>query len=685
MMKRPNKQRVQKNVKKSTNEEAYYQRPRCPITLEEFLPSWFRMKISHYDAKASCCNIDEEEMKKEDVTLPSLSLCENLIETRSEEVDTCDAKITFTNDDLLLGQTLHNRPLYMVGFVRGHKVNRIMIDDGSGVNILPIRIVKELGISVDELSESRLMIQGFNQGGQRAIGAVKLEINMGGMCSNAWMHVIDAKTSYNILLGRPWIHENKVVPSTYHQCFKYLEDGVQKKIVADDEPFAETEAHFADAKFYLKNRVLKEVKVDNARPIKKFGTAKMDDPAAGKVKVIVEKSQALNNVSKVPKVNMESSSKKDTSFLHYVPKAKTGEGHSSELQGNMLSGLTFPMKQIDAIKSSSKMVEGFVKSSNSHESLPEKRTDEGFDPNAYKLLAKAGYNPNEPSKLGKLPPEAVGKGNHGLNPTQRMMIEKGYAVKQSREGLGYKQPSPVRISIRRASNNYITTKEESTSSNQRLSVFDRLTNPTPRISVFDRLGPLKKKHKRQGNNRRMEAPVYAQKQNIFEDCPSLIPSRMRRETKLVVSCGEVLKAKTHTIIHTKGHDEDEKSVGSSYHIAIWDEQSTTLHPRVEEKFVDIHACHHISFNDGDPQEDEDAEDAPPEFEEGVKTTVDALKEVNLGTGEDPRPTYVSASLNVDEENKYVELLMEFKDVFAWSYKEMPGLDPKVAVHRLAVK
>ncbi|XP_060194995.1 uncharacterized protein LOC132624194 [Lycium barbarum] len=443
------------------------------------------------------------------------------------------------------------------------------------------------------------MIQGFNQGGKRAIGVVKLEINMGGH------------------------DENKVVPSTYHQCFKYLENGVQKKIVANDEPFVETEAHFADAKFYLKNCVSKEFKVDNAMPIKKVGTAKMDDPTAGKVKVIVEKNQALNNVSKVPKVNMESSRNKNTSFLHYVPKAKTGEGHSSELQGNMLSGLTFPIKQIDAIKSSSKMVEGFFKSSNSHESLPEKRTDEGFDPNAYKLLAKAGYNPNEPSKLGKFLPEAVGKGSHGLNPTQRMMIEKGYAVKQSHEGLGYKQPSPVRISIRRASNNYITTKEESTASNQRLSVFDRLTNPTPRISVFDRLGPLKKKYKHQGNNRRMEAPVYA--------------------------------------------------------------QNTTLHPRVEEKFVDIHACHHISFNDGDPQEDEDAEDAPPEFEEGVKTTIDALKEVNLGTGEDPRPTYVSASLNVDEENKYVELLMEFKDVFAWSYKEMPGLDPKVAVHRLAVK
>ncbi|XP_057250646.1 transposon Tf2-1 polyprotein [Beta vulgaris subsp. vulgaris] len=34
---------------------------------------------------------------------------------------------------------------------------------------------------------------------------------------------------------------------------------------------------------------------------------------------------------------------------------------------------------------------------------------------------------------------------------------------------------------------------------------------------------------------------------------------------------------------------------------------------------------------------------------------------------------------------YLELLMEYKDVFAWSYKEMPGLDPRVVVHRLAIK
>uniref|UniRef100_M1DDF4 Uncharacterized protein n=1 Tax=Solanum tuberosum TaxID=4113 RepID=M1DDF4_SOLTU len=89
-----------------------------------------------------------------------------------------------------------------------------------------------------------------------------------------------------------------------------------------------------------------------------------------------------------------------------------------------------------------------------YEALPMKRTEEGFDPNSYRLLEKPVFDPNEPSKLGKLPSEP--------------------AMRQQREGLGYKQPPPIRISIKRVSNNYITVEDESTNSNKRPSVFDRL-------------------------------------------------------------------------------------------------------------------------------------------------------------------------------------------------------------------
>ncbi|KAL0286834.1 UNVERIFIED_CONTAM: hypothetical protein Sangu_2719100 [Sesamum angustifolium] len=118
----------------------------------------------------------------------------------SSDANDCMSTITFTSEDLLLGSKPHNLPLFIAGYVREQKVNRILIDGGSAVNILPLRILKELGIPIDELSNSRLMILGFNQGGQRVVGIIRMQLTMEDMVSSALFHVIDAKTSYNMLL-----------------------------------------------------------------------------------------------------------------------------------------------------------------------------------------------------------------------------------------------------------------------------------------------------------------------------------------------------------------------------------------------------------------------------------------------------------------------------------------------------
>ncbi|CAL2256249.1 unnamed protein product [Prunus armeniaca] len=90
------------------------------------------------------------------------------------------------------------------------------------------------------------------------------------------------------------------------------------------------------------------------------------------------------------------------------------------------------------------------------------------------------------------------------------------------------------------------------------------------------------------------------------------------------------------------------------------------------------------LDEEEPFEDE-VHDAHAALEDGGQVTVDELKELNLGTNEDPRPIFVSALLNPSEEESYHKLLLEYKDVFAWTYKEIPCLDPKVAVHHLTVK
>jgi len=61
--------------------------------------------------------------------------------------------ITF-NDDGLLGSKLYNRPLFVTRYIRRQMVNRILVDGGSAVNIVPKSTMNNLGITIGELSNS---------------------------------------------------------------------------------------------------------------------------------------------------------------------------------------------------------------------------------------------------------------------------------------------------------------------------------------------------------------------------------------------------------------------------------------------------------------------------------------------------------------------------------------------------
>src|SRR3954470_19700686 len=65
------------------------------------------------------------------------------------------------------------------------------------------------------------------------------------------VYVIDADTSYNLLLGRPWIHKNHVVTSTLHQVMKYVDaQGQVRTLVAEQHPFRGVKTHFTDSLLY---------------------------------------------------------------------------------------------------------------------------------------------------------------------------------------------------------------------------------------------------------------------------------------------------------------------------------------------------------------------------------------------------------------------------------------------------
>ncbi|KAA0038070.1 uncharacterized protein E5676_scaffold237G001190 [Cucumis melo var. makuwa] len=279
---RGNKAKKNKKKKKTRKpklvheEDKDFPRPQCLVTLVDFFPT--RLLYDHQNenlevVECHAINAIEEEsilsrsLEEEGVSKdPSRSNVDDLLSLPQEtKTDLINAllnsvasssstpiatyeslpyymSINFSDDDLLLGSKLHNRPLYVSGYFREQRVDRILIDNGSGINVMLKSTMRQLGILMEEFSNSKLVIQSFNQGNQRVIGKIRLELIIGDLKSSALFHVIDSRTTYKLLLSHPWIHGNGVVTSTLYQCFKFYQDDV-KKVEADSNPFKSLKIH----------------------------------------------------------------------------------------------------------------------------------------------------------------------------------------------------------------------------------------------------------------------------------------------------------------------------------------------------------------------------------------------------------------------------------------------------------
>ncbi|KAM1594417.1 hypothetical protein ACFX10_000832 [Malus domestica] len=594
----------------------------------------------------------------------------------------------------------------------------MLVDGGSAINIMPKSTMTAIGIKVDELSLSRLLIQGFNQGGQRAMGMIRVEMTISELKSSVMFHVIDARTSYGLLLGRPWIHENGVVPSTLHQCLKFYQERV-KVIYGDTKPFTEAESHFADAKFYMNEDTVPETLPKEIKSMTKAASKKQEWQAIPKKQEEEAMPSSRKNDDELSKPATTRGSRTTPNgpsvpVFRYIPTSRRKNGQSpfetaaskADAQRHidnvklLKTNAVLPLTQLGDTKVA-KPSQGFIKDlpkGVEPSFLPTKRTEEGFDPNAYKLMSKAGYNFTSSANLGKNDLNTVKDNERDLTKTQKRLEKHGYGVSNNKAGLGFTPNAPVNISskAKNASAQHISVRiiqdKEEPQPAPRTSVFDRMNCSKPRVSapklisgqnktsVFKRLntsvsrGSVFKrlsKPKKQSNT-----TSFPPRQSVMERLGEAKEHSKRRKTTPEVEEIDRLAEK----------DDVRSSIPSRMKRQAILELNTvgSLKVNTEEEAQDVF---HITIQEGEEDEslEEDVIAAPSQLEDGGQATVDDLKELNLGTSEEPKPLFVSALLSAGEIEKYYQLLLEFKDVFAWTYKEMPGLDPIIAVHHLAVK
>jgi hypothetical protein len=119
------------------------------------------------------------------------------------------------------------KALFLKGYVNGKPVTRILVDGGAAVNLMAYTMLCKVGNFDEDLTQTDMMLVDFEGNISPAQGAICVELTIGSKTLPTAFFVIKGRGSYNLLLGRDWMHANYCIPCTMHQCIiQWIEDSV---------------------------------------------------------------------------------------------------------------------------------------------------------------------------------------------------------------------------------------------------------------------------------------------------------------------------------------------------------------------------------------------------------------------------------------------------------------------------
>jgi hypothetical protein len=110
----------------------------------------------------------------------------------------------------------HWKALFLKGFVNGNPVTIMLVDGGAAVNLMSYTILRKIGKSGEDLTQTNMLLVDFEGNISSAQGAIYVELTIGSKTLPTAFFVIKKRGSYNLLLGLDWIHANCCIPSKMH-------------------------------------------------------------------------------------------------------------------------------------------------------------------------------------------------------------------------------------------------------------------------------------------------------------------------------------------------------------------------------------------------------------------------------------------------------------------------------------
>ena len=101
-------------------------------------------------------------------------------------------------------------------------VRRILVDLGSSADLVQASVVSHMGHSLAGLENPGRILSGFNGSSTTSLGDIVLPVQAGPVTLNVQFSMVQELSSFNVILGRTWLHYMKVIPFTYHKMVSFL-------------------------------------------------------------------------------------------------------------------------------------------------------------------------------------------------------------------------------------------------------------------------------------------------------------------------------------------------------------------------------------------------------------------------------------------------------------------------------
>ncbi|PKI42997.1 hypothetical protein CRG98_036611 [Punica granatum] len=125
--------------------------------------------------------------------------------------------ISFSDDELPFEGCAHFQALHIVCKCNNHIVGRVMIDNGSALNVCPVTTLKQMNVDLNRIRPSKTAVRAFDGSRREVNGEIDLLIDIGPCSFSVTFQVLDIPNAFSLLLGRPWIYSAGAIPSSLHQ------------------------------------------------------------------------------------------------------------------------------------------------------------------------------------------------------------------------------------------------------------------------------------------------------------------------------------------------------------------------------------------------------------------------------------------------------------------------------------